>query len=143
MNPQQPEAPSMDTGMNLPPPVGDNFPLPGAPERPSGTPEQAPAGAERAPAAGQVAASSMAQPALPATPLAPPVGRQDDVSATTNPLPQSASADQDLIEKEWVTKAKQIVEHNRDDPYKQSEELTVVKADYMKKRYGKNIKVSK
>jgi hypothetical protein len=53
-----------------------------------------------------------------------------------------ADDDKDLIEKEWVDKAKQIVERTRDDPYKQSEELTVFKADYIKKRYGKTIKVS-
>ena len=53
-----------------------------------------------------------------------------------------ADDDSDLIEKEWVNKAKQIVEHNRDDPYKQSENLTVFKADYIKKRYGKTIKVN-
>lgn len=51
--------------------------------------------------------------------------------------------DGDLIEKEWVNKAKQIVDQNRNDPYKQSEELTVFRADYMKKRYNKNIKVDK
>lgn len=51
--------------------------------------------------------------------------------------------DGDLIEKEWVNKAKQIVENNRDDPYKQSEELNVVKADYMKQRYNRNIKIDK
>jgi hypothetical protein len=48
-----------------------------------------------------------------------------------------------LIEKEWVDKAKKIVEHTRDDPYRQSEELTVVKAEYMKKRYDKTVKVNK
>ncbi len=50
--------------------------------------------------------------------------------------------DSDLIEKEWVNKAKQIVERTRSDPHKQSEELTLFKADYLKKRYGKTIKVS-
>jgi hypothetical protein len=65
-----------------------------------------------------------------------------DVSATTQVSSLLANADSDLIEKEWVDKAKQIVERTRDDPYKQSEELTVFKADYMKKRYGKTIKVS-
>ena len=50
--------------------------------------------------------------------------------------------DDDQIEKVWVEKAKQIVEQTRNDPHKQSQELTVFKADYMKKRYGKTIKVS-
>jgi hypothetical protein len=51
--------------------------------------------------------------------------------------------DGDLIEKEWVNKAKQIVARNRSDPYKQSEELMVLRADYMQKRYNKTIKLSK
>jgi len=49
--------------------------------------------------------------------------------------------DGDLIEKEWVSKARQIVERNRNDPRKQSDELTAFKADYMKKRYNKDIKL--
>ncbi|MEI6755957.1 MAG: hypothetical protein WCK80_03035 [bacterium] len=66
-----------------------------------------------------------------------------DASATTTNVVQNVKDDGDLIEKEWVDKAKQIVEKTRSDPYKQSEELTVMKADYMKKRYGKDIKVDK
>lgn len=49
--------------------------------------------------------------------------------------------DVDLIEKEWVNKARSIVERNKNDPYVQNKELNVFKADYMKKRYGKDIKV--
>lgn len=49
--------------------------------------------------------------------------------------------DGDLIEKEWVEKAKAIVERTRNNPYQQSEELTEVKADYMKRRYDKALKV--
>lgn len=55
-------------------------------------------------------------------------------------IPDEA-ADSDLIEKEWVVKAKQIVDHTADDPYLQQAQLTRVKADYMKKRYNKDIKV--
>jgi hypothetical protein len=58
--------------------------------------------------------------------------------------PQTVSApavadDGDLIEKEWVTKAKHIVMSTRDDPHKQTKELHALKADYMKKRYNKTI----
>lgn len=90
-----------------------------------------------------------AGPAIPTIPLpeppqltqsATPTAPQSDVSAPQNSsLPAD---DNDLIEKEWVNKAKQIVERTRDDPYKQSEDLTLFKADYIKKRYGKTIKVS-
>lgn len=71
--------------------------------------------------------SNAPNPALPAS------------TNVVNNLPD----DGDLIEKEWVEKAKQIVDKNRDDPYKQSEELNVFKADYMKQRYNKSIKVDK
>ncbi len=54
------------------------------------------------------------------------------------PVPEEAG-DGDLIEKEWVLKAKQIVEHTAEDPYKQQQELNKIRADYMKKRYNKDI----
>jgi hypothetical protein len=56
-------------------------------------------------------------------------------------LPTDAE-DTDLIEKEWVERAKQIVEHTREDPYEQQRALSQMKADYLKKRYNKDIKVS-
>lgn len=56
-------------------------------------------------------------------------------------LPAGAE-DSDLIEKEWVEIAKQIVEHTRDDPYEQQRALSQMKADYLKKRYNKDIKIS-
>lgn len=49
--------------------------------------------------------------------------------------------DKDVIEPEWVQKAKAIVSSTSDDPYKQSEDLTVLKADYMQKRYNKIVKL--
>lgn len=57
------------------------------------------------------------------------------------PIPEQA-ADSELIEKEWVEKAKQIVDHTRNNPYEQQKELSKVKAEYMKKRYNKDIKTS-
>lgn len=55
-------------------------------------------------------------------------------------VPEEAS-DTDLIEKEWVERAKQIVDHTREDPYEQQKALSQMKADYMKKRYNKDIKL--
>jgi general stress protein 26 len=75
--------------------------------------------------------------------MAPAQG-QPQQSRPANPTASlQASDDSDLIEKEWVNKAKQIVERTRDDPHKQTEELTLVKVDYMKKRYNKTIKLNK
>ena len=55
-------------------------------------------------------------------------------------LPASAS-DEDLIEKEWVDKAKEIVDNTVGDPHAQSEQLGKMKSDYIRKRYGKDIKI--
>lgn len=81
------------------------------------------------------AASSLAAPQHPlqSTPV-PPVMP----SAAATP---AIADDVDLIEKEWVEKAKQIVAQTRHDPYLQNREMNRMKADYMKKRYGKDIKL--
>ncbi|HSX47316.1 MAG TPA: hypothetical protein VLF63_00935 [Patescibacteria group bacterium] len=68
------------------------------------------------------------------------VKANDSIGSTTNFA--SNIRDKDLIDKEWVDKAKQIVEKNRYDPYKQSEELTILKADYIKTRFNKSIKLT-
>ncbi len=54
-------------------------------------------------------------------------------------LPQIAD-DSDLIEKEWVAKAKEIIARTKFDPHEQNKEVGLVRADYMKKRYNKDIK---
>ena len=50
-----------------------------------------------------------------------------------------ASADIDVIEKEWVEKAKKIVSITKDDPREQSKELTGMKREYIEKRFGKSL----
>lgn len=64
-----------------------------------------------------------------------------DQSFTEVALPVAAE-DSELIEKEWVERAKQIVEHTKEDPYEQQRALSQMKADYLKKRYNKDIKIS-
>ncbi len=49
--------------------------------------------------------------------------------------------DADLIEKEWVLKAKAIVAQTVHDPNLQTKEIGKVKAEYLKKRYNKVLKV--
>ena len=55
---------------------------------------------------------------------------------TTNP---GVAADEDLIEKEWVEKAKKVVAETRHDPYLQGQEVSKLQADYLQKRYGKTV----
>jgi hypothetical protein len=127
------------TNLNLPPPIPQGEELPGLPaaEAVNGQlPEKGPA------AASEVAASP--PPVLPVMSL-PPTSlntQQQKGSAANAANGPSIADDNDLIEKEWVTKAKQIVEKTRENPYVQNKELSVFKADYMKKRYNKTIKLS-
>lgn len=79
-------------------------------------------------------------------PVAQPLPSQPPVFQ--QPTPQQLSSmpviadDTDLIEKEWVEKAKEIVERTKHDPYQQNKEVEKVKADYLKKRYDKDIKLT-
>lgn len=90
-----------------------------------------------------VPAEPIVVPAAPAQPFLPaPVQSQNTSaaqSATNNP---PVAADDDLIEKEWVDKAKMIVSQTRSDPYAQEKEVSKLQADYMKKRYGKDVKIA-
>ncbi len=144
MNPTNSEV----SGNKMPPPMMEQAPASQNQETGAGLgQEQLPAAPEfgRNPVAPSGAQPQVANPIpLPITPM--PVPTQQQVPAQSNPAPTStlnAKQDTDLIEKEWVNKAKIIVERTRDDPYKQSEQLTGVKVDYMKKRYNKSIKLNK
>jgi len=53
----------------------------------------------------------------------------------------ASAEDVDLIEKAWVEKAKEIVDGTHGDPYMQSKQINQVKADYIKKRYNRDVKV--
>lgn len=81
-----------------------------------------------------VHAQAPIMPSLPA-PQKDLVAHVQDNSG--NPI---TAADDDVIEKEWVQKAKKIISETRDDPYTQEHEISKLQADYIKKRYGKEIK---
>ena len=74
-------------------------------------------------------------PALPAPPI------PADLTATgsvTSDAPLVAN-DDDLIEREWVDKAKKIIIQTKDDPYRREQEVGKLQADYLFKRYGKEL----
>lgn len=64
----------------------------------------------------------------------------DSNSPTDLDVPQMAE-DLDLIEKEWVKKAKDIVNATFGDPYTQNKQISKMKVEYIKKRYNKVIKL--
>lgn len=53
-----------------------------------------------------------------------------------------AAEDKDDIEKEWISKAKRIVEQTKSDPFLQERAVSRLQADYLKKRFNKDIKLS-
>ena len=55
--------------------------------------------------------------------------------------PQIAD-DVDVIEKEWVDKAKEIVSLTNEDPYAQEKQVSKLQADYLMKRYNKHVKLA-
>ena len=126
-----------------------NFEVPAQPGKiesvPSAVPEQLP-GRETpgssAPAQQPTITTDPATIAQPAQDV--PIGAPSAQPSTSPPakdLPDKA-ADVDLIEKQWVTKAKHIVEKTKNDPYVQNKELSKVKAEYVSKRFNKELKTS-
>lgn len=79
-------------------------------------------------------------PVLMTSPVSTP-SVSDSTLSTTVAIPLSA-ADTNRIEKEWVTIAKFIVNKTKLDPRAQSSELSSFKHEYIKKRYGKEVKLS-
>jgi hypothetical protein len=51
----------------------------------------------------------------------------------------ATAADDDLIEKEWVDRAKKIVADTRSDPYQQENAVSELQKDYQKKRDGREL----
>lgn len=78
----------------------------------------------------------------PATTSAQPQQDAPSPQPTTGSSSTPMADDADLIEKEWVVRAKSLVEKTKDDPFLQNKEISKVKADYIKKRYNKDMKVS-
>ena len=88
----------------------------------------------------QAEAAQVAMPALPVPVLTadPSTGQQTATLPTDDGVPISAN-DDDLIEKEWVDKAKKILAETKDDPYRRESEVNKLQIEYIRKRYGREI----
>ena len=80
--------------------------------------------------------TAVAAPTLPPVVASPPI--VEPVTAPHDDTPMVAN-DDDLIEKEWVDKAKAIIVATKDDPYEREQAVSKLQADYLKKRYGKEL----
>lgn len=122
-----------------------NFELPAQAPSPE-TGDQKPEKAAEAPAApAEQAGKQTPQPLLPAIPDIPVADTPviaipvlDD--ATAYPAADHSAQDTEHIEPIWVDKAKAIISQTREDPYMQKTEMSRVKAEYIQKRFNKQIK---
>lgn len=77
-------------------------------------------------------------------PLPPPVVALPTVAAPVvdDSVGPALASDDDLIEKEWVDKAKKIIVETQNDPYRREQEVNKLQVDYLRKRYGKELGTS-
>jgi hypothetical protein len=116
-----------------------------APERaPQPSVEAQPNSTERGEMQQQGPSEPIIVPAMPAQPFLPTPTQTSQASVVTQPANGNplVAGDDDLIEKEWVDKAKKIIQETRSDPYAQEKEVGKLQADYIKKRYGKDVKLA-
>ena len=90
-----------------------------------------------APVQQQAAAIDPASVALPTVMAPPPAGGQ--VSAVPQDDSPMVAADDDLIEKEWVDKVKDVINKTKDNPHARENSIKKLQIEYVKKRYGKII----
>lgn len=123
-------------------PGGEQLPPQSTPETGLG------GGAERVEQAAEAAAraSDAATAAVQATVMPTPVPVASDSSSATPVITETddplVADDVDLIEKEWVDRAKKIITETKEDPHKREQEVGKLQADYLRKRYGKELGVS-
>lgn len=122
-----------------------NFELPPQPASPEAENQRQEKGQE-APAAPQEQVGKRAPQALPPIPAIPAADTPitaappQDNAATGYAAAAHSAQDSDHIEQQWVDKAKAIVAQTHDDPYTQKHEMSKVKAEYIQKRFNKQIK---
>jgi hypothetical protein len=112
-------------------------PVLSTPERVVGT------GAERVEQRSEATPAAVnSMPVLPPLQLSPVVTPTPVANTSVPPVGEDTpivAGDDDLIEKEWVDKAKKIIMQTKDDPFRREQEVSKLQADYLRKRYGKEL----
>ncbi len=71
----------------------------------------------------------------------PSNGPVDDTTQALGQIAAISASNDDVIEKEWINKSKKIVKETKGDPYRKEHEVSKLQADYLHKRYGKEVRV--
>jgi hypothetical protein len=98
-----------------------------------------------------VAAQNAGQPPAPApAPVAEGQLTRDDVAKAIAAMPATSAAaappmppvaaDQDVLEPEWVDAAERIIAQTVGNPHSEEEAFEELQIDYLKKRYGHEVK---
>ena len=131
----------INTGMNNPNFSPEVNPVSPSPEQFNSTQERQEVlqpKVEQAPVQNQVTTPQITQ----FTPLA-----QDDSTstqgqekqATTQSSTPETATDADRIDQEWVNKVKEVISQTVDDPHAQQKEISHLMAEYVLKRFGRQI----
>lgn len=132
MDPQLPQVPLPEQQPILPNQVELGGVAVPQPEVGRGSMENSPAVSQNPLPISSLPQSPIADMAIPGQPYTPP-----GLPTIVGP---AIADDVDVIEKEWVDKADRIVEVTSQDPYVEEEAIEDLQVDYLKKRYGKEIK---
>ena len=73
-------------------------------------------------------------------PLSQPTGNITPTQQAVTDIPTSVH-DGVRLENEWILKVKQIVNSTKSDPFMQAQKIAELKADYIKKRFNKDIAI--
>ncbi len=132
----------MEPNFNMPRPTTEQYaPLEAGPEVPLSSPEQAEQTTEQGISAEQ--APAFTPPPLPILPQ-PVTPAVDDSSVVVSQVTvlgdiPDVAADDNLIEKEWVDKAKHIITETADDPHAREQAVSQLQKEYLRRRYGKEL----
>ncbi|MBF1024548.1 MAG: hypothetical protein LP071_04015 [Candidatus Nanogingivalaceae bacterium] len=89
--------------------------------------------------AAEAAGITAPQVALPQPVVAQPLTNPDSQTVPSDDNATLIANDDDIIEKEWVDKAKKIIAETKDDPYRREVEISKLQIEYIRKRYGREI----
>ena len=89
--------------------------------------------------AAEAAGITAPQVALPQPVVAQPLTNPDSQTVPSDDNATLIANDDDIIEKEWVDKAKKIIAETKDDPYRREVEISKLQIEYIRKRYGRKI----
>jgi hypothetical protein len=139
------------SGFELPQPVQPYAPAPTVNDGvQAGTQQSVPGPSSSVPAQSNQAVNPFANldadKAVPSSPTPVPQPAKTNSypsdQSSKAPTKKSLIKDKDLIDREWINRAKDVERQTRDDPYAHVERMYTLKADYLKSQFNKILKAS-